>query len=145
MGRSHGNGSHINVSFVVSTTIIHLRVPRSGDYPISSKSIKSGIYIVGTEPAIELGIDRNIYMEYGGNISFQRDDLQQAVKKIYLLLMGERKIVATYDDIVYFVFHTGMEPNAAVKVLEKALQDRQAVKCISPLPKVFFEYLLTSC
>lgn len=57
--------------------------------------------------------------------------------------MGEEEFVATYEDIVSFVFHTGMERNAAVKVLEKALQDRQAVKFISPLPKVLFEYLLT--
>ena len=84
-------------------------------------------------------------MEYGGNISFERDDLQQAVKKIlsYTLLMGEEEFVATFEDIVYFVFHTGLERNVAVKVLEQALQDRQAVKFISSLPKVFFEYLIT--
>ena len=64
--------------------------PRSGDYLVSSTSIKSGKHVVGTDPAIELGIDRSIYMEYGGNISFQRDDLQQAVKNIlsYPLLMA---------------------------------------------------------
>ena len=56
-------------------------------------------------------------MEYGGNISFERDDLQQAVKKYFLiLLMGEKEFVATYEDIVYFVFHTGLEQNVAVKV-----------------------------
>ena len=59
--------------------------PGSGDYFVSSTSIKSGKYLVGTDPAIELGIDRSIYMEYGGNISFERDDLQQAVKKSFLI------------------------------------------------------------
>ena len=80
--------------------------PGSGDCFVSSTSIKSGKYLVGTDPAIELGIDRSIYMEYGGNISFERDDLQQAVKKIlsYTLLMGEEEFVATFEDIVYFVF-----------------------------------------
>ena len=57
--------------------------------------------------------------------------------------MGEEEFVATFEDIVYFVFHIGLERNVAVKVLEKALQDRQAVKFISSLPKVFFEYLTT--
>jgi len=61
----------------------------------------------------------------------------------YTLLTGEEEFVATYEDIVYFVFHTGLERNVAVKVLEKELQDRQAVKFISSLPKVFFEYLAT--
>ena len=49
--------------------------------------------------------------------------------------MSEEEFVTTYDDIVYFVFDTGLERNVAVKVLEKALQDRQAVKFISSLPK----------
>ena len=57
--------------------------------------------------------------------------------------MGEEEFVATYEDIAYFEFHLGMERNVVVKVLEKALQDRQAVKFISSLPKIFFEYLIT--
>jgi len=80
MDRSHGNkiGGQYNHN---SSTC-----PGSGDFFISSTSIKSGKCLVTTDSAIESGIDYSIYMEYGGNISFERDDLQQAVKNPFLYI-----------------------------------------------------------
>ena len=120
------------------------RCPRIGGDSVTSKSIQSGTYVVGTDPVTVLNLDRRIYMEYGGRISCRIDDLQQAVNKLlcYTLMKGEDEFAATYEDIAHFVFNIEMERTSAISILEEALHDRQAIDFISSKPKVFLEYLL---
>jgi len=81
--------------------MLHLRAPESriGDYPVPSKSIKSGKYVVGTEPAIELGIDRSLYIYMWNAVEtcLFNVTIYQAVNKIlsYPLLMSEQEFIAT--------------------------------------------------
>ena len=108
---------------------------------IPSKSVKSGSYVVGSDPTTCLGLDRKIYVENGQKIEYRDNELQKAVKKILActLVFGEDEFFATCEDILKLVQQTDID--TATDVLCKAIVCPKCIFHISSIPGSFERYL----
>ncbi len=108
---------------------------------IPSKFVKSGSYVIGSDPTTCLGLDRKIYVENGQKIEYRDNELQKAVKKILActLVFGEDEFFATCEDILKLVQQTNID--TATDVLCKAIVCPKCIFHISSIPGSFERYL----
>jgi hypothetical protein len=112
-----------------------------------TKDLKSGEYVIGSDPAEECGLSKEIYLEYN-NTQQQKttcNDFQLATNRIlsYTLMLGYDEFVMTYYDILEFN-NTTVEPLKTI-VLREALNDTEAAMYISKYKGSFLEYLVNNC
>jgi len=103
--------------------------------------VKSGAYVVGSDPTQCLLLDRSIYVENGKKIEYRENELQKAVKKILActLVFGEDEFFATCEDILKLVKQTDID--TATDVLCKAIVCPKCIFHISSIPGSFERYL----